>query len=178
MSVSTVTPRRVVSASGARGFSLLEIMVVVLLIGLTVTLVSLSLQHDADRLAELEARRFVALLEHVREESILTGRAIGIEVDEAEGRLRFLAPGEAWSPIEQDDVLHPRRFAETVTVRLDLLEQDAAGADVASPRVIVVEAVGEISPFVLTLVGDADAFVVSMDEDQNLAIERRDAELG
>ncbi len=75
-------------------------------------------------------------------------------------------------------MLHPRRFAETVTVRLDLLEQDAASADVASPRVIVVEAVGEISPFVLTLLGDTDAFVVSMDEDQNLAIERRDAELG
>ena len=69
------------TAAGAlqSGFTLLEIMVVVVLISLTVTLVSINLDRDLDQIAHREAVRFARLLEHVREESILTGKVYAID---------------------------------------------------------------------------------------------------
>ncbi len=164
-------PRR----RAVRGFTLLEIMVVVLLIGITVTLVSLSLGRDADQIAELEARRFMALVEHVREESILTGRTLGIEVVEQERRLRFVAAGDPWTPIEGDDTLRERRLPEAIALRLELPAQATAGRTGERGAIIVVESMGEIAPFVLTVIGETDAFMVTLDAAQNLQLERRDA---
>ena len=64
------------------GFTLLEIMVVVVLIALTVTLVGMNLGRDTDQIAQLEATRFARLLSQVRDESVLTGKSYAIELNE------------------------------------------------------------------------------------------------
>ncbi len=63
------------------GFTLLEMMLTVGLIALTATFVGLNVGRSDTRLAELEARRFVALLNMAQDESIVSGRPIILTMD-------------------------------------------------------------------------------------------------
>ncbi len=62
----------------ARGFTLVEVMVVIVLIAILVTMVSLSMRGDraGDQLEE-EAKRLTALLNLLREETVMRGRDLG-----------------------------------------------------------------------------------------------------
>jgi general secretion pathway protein H len=151
-----------------RGFTLLEILVVVLLIGISVTVVGLSLERDHDRIAELEARRFLALLEHLRDESY------AISVDEPGRSYRFLAAGQGWEPVTGDDLLRTRELPEFLTLRLDL----PLGAEGAGGRLVVVQALGDITPFILTVGGDDRDYLVTLDDSRNLVMRGRDRETG
>jgi type II secretion system protein H len=65
------------------GFTLIEMMLTVGLIALTATFVGLNVGSSDARLAELEAKRFVALLNLAQDESIISGRPILLTVDAA-----------------------------------------------------------------------------------------------
>lgn len=158
----------------ARGFTLLEIMVVVVLIGITVTLVALSFDRDVDRVAEREAERFAALLDLVRDESILSGQTLAIEVDEEGRTYRFLRAEESWVPVTGDSILRPRTLPEFLNVRLDLPERSSKDAE---PRVVV-RSLGDVAPFVLTIIGERSVYQVTIDSGQNLVINKRDHEAG
>ncbi|MGK0673496.1 MAG: prepilin-type N-terminal cleavage/methylation domain-containing protein [Halothiobacillaceae bacterium] len=62
----------------ARGFTLVEVMVVIVLIAILVTMVSLSMRGDraGDQLEE-EAKRLTALLNLLREETVMRDRDLG-----------------------------------------------------------------------------------------------------
>lgn len=160
--------------SRTAGFTLLEMMVVVVLIALSVTIITLSLERDIDNVAEHEARRFAALIEYLRDESILSGRTYAVEVDELTGSYRFLTPGENWQPVERDYVLRARSVPEYLKLRFQLLE----GAADESTSLLVVQGSGEISPFEFAVVGEDADFVVSVDAALNMLVERRAHEPG
>jgi type II secretory pathway pseudopilin PulG len=153
-----------------------EILVVVLLIGITVSLVSLRLGHDPKKLAEDEARRFAALLDHLRDESLQTGAVYALELD-ANGRgYRFLRPNPKWEPVPRDSVLRPRTLAEPLRATLD-----TPGAPPGSPAWIVVYPNGEVSAFRFRVSSPgpkpAHGFVVQMDAGQTLRV-KADADAG
>lgn len=150
------------------GFTLVEILVVVLLIGITVSLVSLRLGHDPQKLAEDEARRFAALLDHLRDESLQTGAVYALELD-ANGRgYRFLRPNPKWEPVSRDGVLRPRALAEPLRAMLD-----TPGAPPGSPAWIVVYPNGEVSAFRFSVKapGQNRRQVVTMDANQVLRVQ-------
>ena len=57
-----------------QGFTLLEMMLVVVLIGLTVGFVNLNLSPDAEDVLDREANRIVALLQQLQDESVISGK--------------------------------------------------------------------------------------------------------
>ena len=63
------------------GFTLLEMMLTVGFIALTATFVGLNVGSSDTKLAKLEAKRFVALLNLAQDESIISGRPIVLTVD-------------------------------------------------------------------------------------------------
>ncbi len=71
------------------GFTLLEMMLTVGLIALTATFVSISIGQSDNKLALLEAKRFVALVNLAQDESILTGRPIQLTVNASERQYQF-----------------------------------------------------------------------------------------
>ncbi|MDH3694777.1 MAG: type II secretion system minor pseudopilin GspH [Gammaproteobacteria bacterium] len=168
-----------------QGFTLIEIMLVVLLISITVTLVTVNLQRDPDQIAEQEAKRFMALVEHVRGESVLTGRTIGIAVEANDNTYSFMRPGGTWSPIGDDDILRTRYVPEYLKVEVEIEAQ--AGSDNAEddeeendekdeeekppPKYIIVSSIGNITPFVFTVSGDDLSYTVSLQDGQNLSFE-------
>ena len=107
-----------------RGFTLIEILVVLVLVGIIYSLIVLSLNVlGDDRELQREARRMTSLLEMAGDEAELQGRDFGIE---------FLLQGyrfveydplfERWGEVIGDDVLRARQLPEGF--ELDLFIED------------------------------------------------------
>ena len=94
------------------GFTLLELLVVLLILGILTTLATLSLGGDAKSHIKDEARRFAALAELATEESILQGRVLGLDFHAGGYRFLFMSMDDKgqmlWLPLDEDRILRPR----------------------------------------------------------------------
>lgn len=139
----------------ARGFTLLELLVVMVIVGVTLGLVSLNAMPDGQQILQNDAQRIALLLQLARDEAIVRNRPIAFEA-EAE-RYRFLLrEGNTWRVLVQDDLLRERefkRFPVALTISPPSPEQ-------AAPLRIVFGREPVDKPFVLTLaIGAAQAAI-------------------
>ena len=129
----------------SRGYTLLEILVVIVILGVLSGFAMLSLreQSQLQRLEE-EASRVAALLRRQCEESLFSGRALRLLVDESGYRFESASP-EGWQP-PGDPVFRDRAWEIPVRQRLRL---DGRTAD--TEQAITCLPTGEITPFELEL---------------------------
>lgn len=94
------------------GFTLLEMLVVVLIIGILVGTVSARLQPDSQDVLRVEAERLAQLMELAAQDARITGRAIVWTSDGQ--RYQFWRQGadDAWSEIRDDDLLRARALPQ------------------------------------------------------------------
>lgn len=169
--LSTKPPRA--ARLPAAGFSLLELLVVIVILAIMVGMTVLSLGTlRAEDPAETEARRLNALMGLLAEEALIQGRDFGLEFF-ADG-YRFLAwdpDSGLWSVVDDEAALRRRTLPDGLRVALAVEGRevviDAAERrrdrrqDEILPHVGVFSS-GELTPFELFLVTDfiADAWLV------------------
>ena len=111
---------------GIAGFTLIEILVVVLMIGIIVTMVTISvgvLGRDSE--VQDQSKRLWAVLTQVKEESELLGRNIGVIVDQTGyDFVQFDSEHWLWPPIQDDDLLSPRRLPPGLLITLVLEDRE------------------------------------------------------
>lgn len=101
------------------GFTLMEVMLVVLLMGLTAAAVTMSMSSAGPKQGlEHTARQFIAATELVLDETVLSGQFIGLVVDEHTYRFVYYKDGK-WNALEQDRLLSEKQME--VGVSLDLV---------------------------------------------------------
>jgi len=93
----------------ARGFTLLELLVVLVIAGIMLGVVSFNAMPGRRQALQNEAQRIAVLLQTAREEAIVRNRPIAFEVDQY--RYRFwIRNDNEWAPVTQDDILREREF--------------------------------------------------------------------
>lgn len=158
------------------GFTLIEILVVVVIIGIISAIVVLGLGNlGGDRELRNEARRMTALIEMALDEATMQGRDFGLELMQSGYRFVEFDPlTEQWSEVIGDDLMRPRSLAEDTEFDLFLedkrvlLKADAADtkesddddddrdlSDDYLPHVLVLSS-GDITPFVLEIFRNSD----------------------
>ncbi|WP_412486526.1 type II secretion system minor pseudopilin GspH [Shewanella chilikensis] len=102
------------------GFTLLEVMLVVLLMGLAATAVTMTM-GDSGPKQQLtrEAQRFMAATETVLDETVLSGQFIGVVVDKDKYHF-VLFKENKWQPLEQDRLLAEKQLPEGITLSVEL----------------------------------------------------------
>lgn len=154
------------------GFTLIEVLVVVVIIGIVSAIVMLGLGNlRDDRELQTEARRMTSLIQTVSDEAMLEGRDFGLEL--LRGGYRFVEHDpltDQWHEVLGDDLLRPRSLKEDTEIELYLedksvlLDVEAAETVPANdtgssqdylPHVLILSS-GEITPFNLELVRDVD----------------------
>ena len=65
----------------SRGFTLLEIMLVLLLVGVVLAMAGLQVGQSPQRLARQEAVLFLQLVQYARQQAVLEGRDLAVHVD-------------------------------------------------------------------------------------------------
>lgn len=138
-----------------RGFTLLELLVVMAIVGITLGVVSLNAAPDGQQVLQNDARRIALLLQLARDEAIVRNRAIAFEA-EAE-RYRFLLREEnSWQVLTQDDLLREREFKRSPVI----FSISPPSPGQTTPLRIVFGREPVDKPFVLTLAtGDAHAAI-------------------
>ena len=97
-------------ASSARhqaGFTLLEVLLVAMLMGLVATAVTLSMGGArGDRELDKQARRFMATLQQAQEYSVMDGRLLGLRVEERGWQFMSRNPKDRkWQALTGDKIL-------------------------------------------------------------------------
>lgn len=158
--------RRPVTAT--RGFTLLELLVVLVIVGILVVMTTLSVGvSGADRELEREAERLESLLRLAAEETVMQGRDLGLRfypdryefsileemLDPKTGEIR-----EVWRELGNDEILRARELPRDTEIEL-LIEERAVVLkparrrrpdDEYRPQVFILSS-GDMSPFTLRL---------------------------
>ena len=104
------------AARRGRGFTLIEMLVVLMIMGLFVGLVSTVMLPDDRAVLRLEAERLSQLLDSAATEARLTGLSIAWTADES--GYRFWRSGDAadWSEIRDNELLRARSLPQGVAI--------------------------------------------------------------
>lgn len=100
----------------ARGFTLVEMLVVLLIMGLLVGLVSVIARPDDRALLRVEAERLAQLLDLAATESRLTGRSIAWTADAGGYRFWRLTGDAEWSEVRDNDLLRVRTLPSGIAI--------------------------------------------------------------
>jgi general secretion pathway protein H len=150
----------------ARGFTLVELMVVMVIIGITIGMVSLNAMPTPRQNLLGEAQRLALLLQLARDEAIVRNRLVAFEADGE--RYRFLVRNETrWDPVTQDDLLRQRDFKSGPLA----LQLDPPGAGSGNPLRITFGREPVDKPFVLTLSSGANSVAIRADGIGHFAVE-------
>lgn len=136
-----------------RGFTLLEIMAVLVIVGIVLTFVTLSTGGDtrAEQL-QREAQRLVALLDLAQEEAVMRSEQLALRVGESDYEFMILE-GNEWMALGDERPLRPRELPRGIELRLELQDNPPPGLTAENedqPQVFLLSS-GEMTPFILTL---------------------------
>lgn len=102
------------------GFTLMEVMLVILLMGLTAAAVTMSIGNSEPQQAlERTAQQFMAATELVLDETVLSGQFIGIVIEKTSYQFVFYKDGK-WNPLEKDRMLSEKQMETGVSLNLVL----------------------------------------------------------
>ena len=110
------------SARRQSGFTLLEVLLVAMLMGLVATAVTLSMGGArGDRELDKQARRLMATLQLAQEYAVMDGRLVGIRIEDNGWQfMQRQAKDRKWLALSGDKQLGPVQLAENMTLALEL----------------------------------------------------------
>lgn len=110
------------NSNRAQGFTLIEVMLTILIIGLGAMIVVLNLPSTArfDEDVSSNAERFLQQMHHAREQALLRNYVYGIEFDEAESTYRFYRWYENKWQLQAEPPLRPVTLSEPYYFELEM----------------------------------------------------------
>lgn len=126
-----------------RGFTLIEIAVVVLIITIVLGIVGVNLIPDRDAALRDEAKRLALLLQSAQQESILQDKIIVVAIDRQGYHFLVLDDASELTPLSHDDAFYPRKLPQDITIS----SVDIDGAPVLEKPRLIMLPTGELPDF-------------------------------
>ena len=141
-----------------RGFTLAEILVVLVVIGLAAGMAYARFDRDPRQTIEREGGRLAAAVEHAAALAQWRNQTLGVSADGAGYRFwrrDHGADGDRWLPLTDDEVLAARVLPDGVTVAA----RAYAGQSIAPDSILPLAASGRNEPYVMEI-GSAEWYVL------------------
>ncbi|MDB5798669.1 MAG: gspH [Paucimonas sp.] len=142
----------------APGFTLLELLVVLVIVGITMGVISFNAMPDERQQLHNEAQRIALLMQLARDEAIVRNRPIAFESG-GDGYRFLLRDENKWQGLDNDELLHPRSFKRAPVA----LSISPSSAGESNPLRIVFGREPVDKPFVLTLATAQAAVTIRAD---------------
>lgn len=146
------------SQTSNHGFTLLEVLIVLLIIGISISFIALNVGPRHQMVRE-EGQRLAALMNLAQEEAILMGEEYALELRAGQYGFAKLAD-DSWQELEDDEVFRVRTlpaelgFELTIAgdrISLFIPEQTSQDSSTAIPRIALLSS-GEVTPFRIDLI--------------------------
>jgi general secretion pathway protein H len=144
---------------GERGFTLLEVLVVVVIIAIAAGVVIANLDGDDRGRTEREAKRLAGALEHAAALAQWKGETLGVSAEGAAYRFWRRRGDDGWEAVDDDAVLAPRALPADFTIT----PASYAGAPVDLDAVLPFRPSGRNEPYALLLANPAWSVLVAGD---------------
>jgi type II secretion system protein H len=141
-----------------RGFTLVEILVAVMIVGVMLVGITISIGFGggSDRQLETERDRMLALIDHFRDQAALQVREYGVRIFDGGYQFLYYDPRAGLWLDEQDDLLRPRELPPGIDARLWIegrrvvLPEAEVDPDQRVPQLLLYSS-GEVNLFELEL---------------------------
>lgn len=138
-----------------RGFTLLELLVVLFIIGITLSFATLSIgDRGREQIIEQEAQRLAGRLNLAGQESVLQAQEIALEISD-DGYQFVVLEKDEWRTLADDEILRPHRLPGEIRLKLNIEGEAIAlddkkntGKPEQAPRIYLFSS-GEMTPFEL-----------------------------
>jgi general secretion pathway protein H len=159
----------------SKGFTLVEILVVIVIMAVVISVTVLSVSSTGrDSQLDEESRRIEGLVGLLHERAILEGRDFGLRIEPAAYEFVVYDPRrDRWMRLDQEREFRHRELPKGISFQLQLdsqtvvikaIDRNLSGGDPPGPQVAIA-ASGEGTPFRLTLQRDATQAKASVDGD-------------
>lgn len=161
------------------GFTLIEVMVGVAIFAVLSAMIVSSIRSNGDRNAKLEAQRFIAVVNEVRDEAVISGKTFALQINEKGLSYGFsVLGGDTQASSVPDTLIRTRTLHRSVKLKWQVYENfneededsEQAQADKLNPDVIITS-LGEITPFEVRFGGDETDFLVALNEEGALKLD-------
>jgi general secretion pathway protein H len=160
----------------SKGFTLVEILVVVVIMAVVVSLAVLSIGTTGrDTQLDEESRRIEGLVGLLHERALLEGRDFGLRIEPAAYEfVVYDSRRDRWMTFDQEHEFRHRNLPKGVSFQLELdahivvikpLDRNLTGDSAPPAPQLAIAASGEGTPFRLTLLRDGTASRASVDGD-------------
>ena len=156
-----------VTHSNYRGFTLVELLVAVAVMGLLSATVMLTLPSGGDR-ARVEAQRFLARVTTAAQDSILTGKPRGLAIDSQGYKFFWYREGQ-WQPADSRAELAAAEWDDDVIVTSHPSSNVGEEA-VPAPPSVVFSPTGLVTPFSVDISGSGRRYTVTGSSTGGLAM--------
>jgi general secretion pathway protein H len=158
-----------------KGFTLVEILVVIVIMAVVISITVLSVSATGrDSQLDEESRRIEGLVGLLHERALLEGRDFGLRIEPAAYEFVVYDPRrDRWMMLDQEREFRHRDLPKGITFQLQLdsqtvvikpIDKNLSSGDLPNPQVAIA-ASGEGTPFRLTLQRDATQAKASVDGD-------------
>lgn len=142
-----------------RGFTLVEILVVIVIVGIAASLVVANIGGDDRRELEREAKRLAGALEHAAALAQWQGETLGVSAEGGAYRFWRRDADNRWIALTGDDVLASRTLPHGILVA----PASYAGAPVAPDTILTFRASGRNEPYSLALASPGGTLLLTGD---------------
>lgn len=139
-----------------KGFTLIEIAVVMLIIVIVLGIVGANLEPNPQNAVRDEADRLALLMQDAQQEAILQGKILAVAFEPRGYSFLMLDDKGKFKPLADDEILRARSLSQDITVAS--VDIDGA-AQTETPRIILLPS-GELSAFTVTLAHGANSWQV------------------
>lgn len=169
------------SRSSAAGFTLIEVLIVILIISIVTTVAMLTISHNENRQLQTFATELSQIVSLAEEQALLQPQELGINVADNDIEFKSLMRDEktktsTWQPLE-DQVLKPYAIPSNFQISLEVSgtavkdDKDHEKDDKPPVPPILISTNGGITPFVMYigLKGQAPKYAIIADADGNVS---------